>query len=80
MVYIMIKFFFSIMRYPISIFMGLVTYNWLWGLDSYRIPILVKPIIDIFGWNVFFIICSIIVAIVILLTIMVALDEIEIRD
>ena len=76
----MIKKILSIMKYPISIFMGIVTYNWLIGLDSYRIPIIVKPLINLFGWKFFFIICSIIVAWATLLTFKLALDEMEMPD
>ena len=72
---IMIKKILSIMKYPIPIFMGIVTYNQLIGLDSYRIPMIVKPLINLFRWKFFFIICSIIVAGAIFLTFMLALDE-----
>ena len=72
--------FFSIMKYPISIFMGIVTYFWLIGLDGHRIPKIIKPLIYLIGWNAFFIICSIIVAFVTLITFMLALDEMEMPD
>lgn len=76
----MLKKILSIMKYPISIFMGIVTYNWLIGLDIYRIPTIVKPLINLFGWKFFFIICSIIVAWAIFMTFMLALDEMEMPD
>ena len=76
----MIKKIISIMKYTISIFMGIVTYNWLIGLDIYRIPTIVKPLINLFGWKFFFIICSIIVAWAIFMTFMLALDEMEMPD
>ena len=72
--------FFSIMKYPISIFMGIVTYFWLIGLESYRIPTIISWLPKLIGWNVFFIICSIIVAFAILMTFMLALDEMEMPD
>ena len=62
----MIKKFFSISKFPISIAVGGYAYFWLITnpQESYPIPIILYWIPDVIGWNGFFIVIGILVGLI----------------
>ena len=68
--------FFSIIKYPLSIAAGVLTYFWLLGLETLRIPVIISWIPNLIGWKAFLILLSIFAGLVVLLTFAKALDEI----
>ena len=62
----MIKKFFSIAKFPISIVVGGYVYFWLINnpQESYPIPIILYWIPDVIGWNGFFILLGILAGLI----------------
>ena len=63
----MIKKFFRIIKYPLSIIAGGYAYFWLImnPLETYSIPIILYWLPDTIGWHGFFIVCGILAALVV---------------